>query len=415
MGSGARKIVAADGEKLLIGTCVLIAAALLCAADRGSSAVASGGDSQWRIRNYAGWDELPEVDGDASHLVEYSLSPDEAPPADHAQVQAAFTPGKGWYWKPLWHGDAGPGGAGGAAILARGVSPDGSGSWFAERIGKAPGPFSTLLISADNRSGVIAGGRLLDRTLVSCGAWSVDGSGWLAATVRQDKYSESDRSKILLVPFKLSEPVSEIVFTGGAVTAMCTTPRGGLWMAGEDSRIWYSASTLGGWPFREIMAASGPVTLALSADGETVFIAEKGRVCIYTAAGDKITETDCGCGVPLKLAAADRDSAMLIDRDAVLWCIHGGIVRDTGLTALDVVWMKDRESYMAALDRRQYLELLNRQGHTENVSGKSRFGAIEFLLPTGGDSVIGFSSGGGFSRITPTRRTFKFAPVFGGR
>ena len=407
--------MAAGGAKLLTGACALLAAAILCAAERGAGSVVSGEDSQWRIRNYADWDELPEVDGDASHLIEYALPPDAAPPADHAQVQAAFTPGKGFYWKPLWHGDAGPGGAGGAAILAHGVSPDGSGSWLAERIGKAPGPFSTLLISADNRSGVIAGGRLLDRTLVTCGAWSAEGSGWLAATARQDRYSESDRSSILLVPFNLSEPVSEMVFTGGTVTAMCTTAGGGLWLAGEDHRIWYSASPLGGWPFREIMRASGPVVLTLSADGETVFIAEKGRVCLYTRAGDRITEMECGCDTPVRLAAADRDSAMLIDRDAVLWCIHGGIVRDTGMTALDVVWMQERDSYMAALDRRQYIELLDRQGHTENVSGKSRFGAIEFLLPTGGDSVIGFSSGGGFSRITPTRRTFKFAPVFGGR
>lgn len=378
-----------------------------------SGSVIGGGDPQWRIRNYSGWDEAPEVSGDAAHLVEYSVN--EMPPlADDAQVRAAVTPGRGYYWKPLWHGDAGPGGAGGAAIIAHGVSPDGSGSWLAERIGKAPGPFSTLLIAADNRNGVIAGGRLLDRTLVTCGAWSADGGGWLVATLRQDKYSEDDRSRILLVPFNPSEPVSEIVFTGGAVKAMCPTRRGGLWLADEDNRIWYSSSPLGGWPFREIARASGPVVLALTADGENMFVAAGGSIGIYTAAGDKVAEMACGCNTPVGMAAADRDSAMLIDRDAVLWCIHGGVVRNTGMTALDVVWMNGRGAYMAALKRRQYIELLDRQGNPENVSGKSRFGAVEFLIPTGGDDVIGFGSGGGFNRITPTKRTFKFAPVFGG-
>ena len=68
---------------------------------------------------------------------------------------------------------------------------------------------------------------------------------------------------------------------------------------------------------------------------------------------------------------------------------------------------------MVALSQKQYLQLLDIEGNLLDVKVKCKAGQPELLLPLPGEDFLVFSIIGKFNRITPTRRSLRFTPVFG--
>ena len=380
----------------------------LCLLTAGTVSTPAAAAERWGAAKRDSWTERSEVDGDASHLIERnSFSAAVSSPVG-AEIRSASTPGKAYQWQPLRHHD----GLGGYRILASGVFNDLSGCWFAERIGKAPGPYATLFVTADNYSWAISGGRFLADRLVVCSTWNSSAAGWITATAFQDK----DRpAELLFVPFAENEEIIPLPFEGKEAVSMAALPDGSVWISDTDGRVWYSADILRGWPFECIAASPGEkITLAPAASGRYVFAVLNNTLTLFDTSGKQVSSFHLPADITVKeIVAADGTSALLIADDGRLYSFAGGTVRNCGEYAITAAWQPERKVYMVALSQKQYLQLLDIEGNLLDVKVKCKAGQPELLLPLPGEDFLVFSIIGKFNRITPTRRSLRFTPVFG--
>jgi hypothetical protein len=363
-------------------------------------------DDAWAQARKPRWTEKERVRGDASHLVVRNTSRKDTLTPSDAEVVSVTTPGKVYDWSPLWHND----GLGGVRIIAHGVFNDLSGSWFAERIGEVPGPYSTLFVTGNNYTGEITGGRLLKERLAAFAVWDAANAGWFTVTLPQTPDSEQE---VLFVPFNDEHPIRSISFAGSTVTGMASLPDGSLWIADTDGRIWHTIDIFRGWALEIIdtLPATG-ILLAPSASGRHMFAAAGGELIIYDKTGKEYSEYKGISESTEFIFPASASSAVLIDKQGNLEIYSSGTLRKLDEYARTAVWLPESESYLIALRRKDQLQQLDKEGNFLDITGRSKPGVPEFLhaLPNG--EALLFTVTGKFSRLEFTKRNIRFSPVF---